>query len=255
MTAEIPTLFIFVTPKVSNDLINKVYFKLRELQNPAVFGARYEWEIPALKSRFDPEKTRAWNSEFKECDIKDDDAFFGVVADEDRDDIGEYIREEKEFDEDLKMKYYIQPQTAYQKDVINNRDYYDYNEYYVADKDWMLVNISRPSNEPSFTTIVKQFTEVGYEPMFAYFFFSNQWGLLKGDYDFLKELWKQKGLEGEYDHSKILKKYVDKTLPAQGQLPEEEPQVFRGDFRKLVRMLDEMKDEMENITELKKIKS
>jgi hypothetical protein len=125
---------------------------------------------------------------------------------------------------------------------VEKRDHYDYKSYLDNTRDILYCQVWRPEDETPFTVLVKNFSEKGIEPLFAHLFYSKAWGLLQSDYCFLKALWKNYNLEGEFDHEKTLEKYHEKCLPNEIGLPDEEPIVYRKFLNQLlsINQVDEL---------------
>lgn len=103
-------------------------------------------------------------------------------------------------------------------------------------RDWMWFQINRPDTEEPFTVLLKSFGETGYEPAFAHLFHSKDWGLFKGDYEFLEQLWEVFYPDREYNLEEIKKKWVNACYPSEGHIPFEEPMVFRKPISKLLKI-------------------
>lgn len=127
-------------------------------------------------------------------------------------------------------------QTATKGKRVEHSDYYELSTTPDKARDWMWFQVNRPETAEPFTVLIKDYEKNGYEPAFSHLFKSQDWGIFKGDYDFLKELWQVFYPDKEYDLDAIRKKWVDKCYPADGKIPLEEPMVFRKSIADLVKV-------------------
>lgn len=132
---------------------------------------------------------------------------------------------------------------------IEKRDHYEYKSYLDETRDLLYCQVWRPEDETPFTVLIKNFKENGIEPLFAHLFYCKAWGILQSDYTFLKALWKNYNLNGEFDHEEIIKKYNEKCLPQENSLPDEEPIVYRKFLNQLlsIEQIDELEKSLKDL--------
>jgi hypothetical protein len=126
---------------------------------------------------------------------------------------------------------------------LTKREYSYHSEMYLG---WMICTVERPFTVDPFTVVIKSYIETGIKPLFPALFQDSDWGLLKGDYDFLEKLWDHykftEKLEGDFSVEKmeeIMKEYrciyvapelyrkpmqqvkhiLDRSLPLEKELP------------------------------------
>ena len=113
---------------------------------------------------------------------------------------------------------------------------YNFNSYYDESRDWMACEITRAYEPVPFTTIIKRFRHEGYEPMFAYFFMSSEFGTDE-DLRFLSALWDSMYPKTKFDLPAIREKYTKRCYPSEdNMLVEEEPMIFRKPLEAIVKI-------------------
>lgn len=88
--------------------------------------------------------------------------------------------------------------------------------------------IQKPFTDRPYTTIIRNFKERGFLPLFTSLYIDSTWGLAM-DNNFLKQLWVHLGLNakiGLLDLEKEVKDHISRCSPENG-IPEAEPEVYR----------------------------
>lgn len=111
---------------------------------------------------------------------------------------------------------------------------YEFQSYPDYTRDWMFCEISRPTEEPPFVVIIKSYSKQGMTPMWGQLFYSKDWGLFKGDYDFLEALWKNFMGDAPYDLKQLVKNTIEKCYPSETSCPDEEPIVYRIPLKDMI---------------------
>lgn len=94
--------------------------------------------------------------------------------------------------------------------------------------DVLLVEITKPGVELPFTTVIRDFREVGYLPIFTNFFISKEFGTCAADIEFLRGVWAHLAMEGHFDIDSLLRKATSACLPnGEDAIVLSEPIVYR----------------------------
>jgi len=86
--------------------------------------------------------------------------------------------------------------------------------------------------------VVREFSRVGYLPLFSGFYIEMSWGVSPKDDEYLRFLWKKLGMEGECDLEKMQKERALRCYPAKGQVPEPQPEVYRKNIDQILKDFD-----------------
>ena len=236
-------------PKTDNVTVTNAYKELVKWHPVSVRKFEYDDQaIAAIKNCFDPERCVLFtigdlfleHVKMDELEKRLPDIIFAWGPDDDlRDDLSDFLH----------FALFTQVDEVVFKDIIQllnvpmlksketPTDYELFIEY--DDKrDWMFFQVQRPFDEPPFTTVVKNYSKRGMEPLFAQLFISKGWGLLKSDVDFLEALWNSEFKETEFNLTRILEKHGEELVPSKNGLPLESPWLFR-------KSIDEIKNNVD----------
>jgi hypothetical protein len=120
-------------------------------------------------------------------------------------------------------------------------DYYDFKSFIVPDRDVGIFEITKPFTNLPYTMVIRNFSKVGYLPLFSGFYIEMSWGVSTKDDAYLRFLWEKLEMEGECDLEKLQRDRALKCYPAQGHVPEPQPEVYRKTIDQ-VRMEFDMKE-------------
>lgn len=103
-----------------------------------------------------------------------------------------------------------------------------------------------------FTTRIQNYNEGKEKEFFGNVFMEKEFGLVKGDYDFLHQIWMRKFPDEDYDWKQELQKRVDLCTPGKSEdgTVEGEPVIWRTDLETVIARLYPKEDEVEIIVEL-----
>lgn len=122
------------------------------------------------------------------------------------------------------------------------KEYYDMQSFHVEDRDTMLVQIDKPHCDLPYTVIIKEFSKKGYKTVFTDLFVCNSWGVVRKDFEFLKELWTHLYKDAPYDLDTMLHEATRRCFPEDGQIPEPEPIVYRRPIQQVLETLKAKED-------------
>jgi hypothetical protein len=111
-----------------------------------------------------------------------------------------------------------------QTDARNH--YYSFECKNIPDFDKTIISICKPEIPRPFTIIISDFKEKGYKPLFTDLFASRDWGSIM-DVNFLARLWKELGINEDFDLENRLKERTSQFLPNEECDVLCEPQVYR----------------------------
>lgn len=121
---------------------------------------------------------------------------------------------------------------------------HEYSFRFVEDdsRDIALFEVTKPFTDRPYTTIIRQYSKKGKEPMFTSFFICPSWGVCNHDIVFLKKLWKHLDMPGELDVNEKLKEHVARCQPDYPGGPEAEPEVYRSSIEALSKQFFSKRD-------------
>ena len=123
------------------------------------------------------------------------------------------------------------------KDDGKDEDCYGFKTTFIEDKNLMLYQITRPYTDLPYTTIVRDFKNVGHRPFFSALFVCTSWGVSRHDVPFLGMLWKHLGMVGEFDIDELLKEATEACYPSENKIPKAEPEVYRRGIDEVMKTL------------------
>jgi hypothetical protein len=124
--------------------------------------------------------------------------------------------------------------------VVN--DFYDFHEYHVTGRDVSLFQIDKPFTDLPYTLVIRDFSKVGYLPLFSGFYIEMSWGVSPKDDQYLRFLWEKLGMTGECDLEKMQKERALRCYPGKGQVPESQPEVYRKSIDQVLAMFQSKQD-------------
>lgn len=120
-----------------------------------------------------------------------------------------------------------------------DQDYYGFNRCYLDQQDIMLYEVTKPHTDLPYTSVTKNYSKKGHLPFFTDLFICQSWGVARDDIAFLKEMWKELNMEGDFDIETLMKNATEKCMPKDDQLPEPEPEVYRRSLNDTILILKE----------------
>jgi len=103
--------------------------------------------------------------------------------------------------------------------------YYQFRSVIHEPSDTGFFEIIKANSDIPYTTIISQFTQKGYKPLFTNYFTVN---VFKNDciaIHFLSKLW-ERFMEGPFDLDTLLKEATEQCYPAENFIPNAEPRVY-----------------------------
>lgn len=126
-------------------------------------------------------------------------------------------------------------------DTSIDEDFYDFREYVVKERDVGFFEIRKPFTDLPYTIVIRNFSKVGYLPLFSGFYIEMSWGVSPKDDAYLRYLWKKLKMEGDCDLEKLQRERAMSCYPGKGSVPEPQPEVYRKSIED-VRTEFEMKE-------------
>ena len=118
-------------------------------------------------------------------------------------------------------------------------DYYSFRRQFVESQDIMLYEVTKPHTDLPYTSVTRFYSKKGHLPFFTDLFICQSWGVARADVGFLKEMWKELQMTGEFDLEKLMKEATEKCMPSDDRLPEPEPEVYRRSLEDTLTILKE----------------
>ena len=104
--------------------------------------------------------------------------------------------------------------------------YYGFNSKLYEAADLAIFSVTKPFVEDPFTIVLRNFKKDGATNFFADLFACEDWGTSFCDVSFLKQLWEELDIEGEFDVDALLERRTREFLPIEGSA-KIEPVVLR----------------------------
>lgn len=130
---------------------------------------------------------------------------------------------------------------------VHHSDHYQFDSKYLEDEDIMLYQVIKPFTDLPYTSITRNYSLKGHVPFFTDLFICQSWGVARGDIAFLKHMWTQLKMDGEFDLEKLMKTATEKCYPSDSNLPEPEPEVYRRNMDDVIKILQEKKSRVRNV--------
>lgn len=93
-----------------------------------------------------------------------------------------------------------------------------------------LAEIRKPHTDLPYTVVLRGFIENGFKYLFTSIYICDSFGVSGADFAFMKDLWGELGMLGEYDLDKMMKEHTKSCFPGEGNVPASEPEVYRKDI-------------------------
>lgn len=110
----------------------------------------------------------------------------------------------------------------------SGRDFvYSFTDLHQTDRDRMIYSVRKPFVDDPFTIIINDWSKTGGRYFFADLFACPEWGSDRCDVQFLKELWEELQMDGDFDIDELLKERTSQYFPDGENCPTVEPVVLR----------------------------
>lgn len=127
----------------------------------------------------------------------------------------------------LPPKRVEKPLVAPEQVIVNHQEFYNLVLREIKDRDVMLVQVDKPFCDLPYTVVIRNYSEKGLKSFFTDLFICQSWGVCRKDYEFLHQVWKHWGMEGNLDLDPMLLEATQRCFPQEGVQPEPEPEVYR----------------------------
>lgn len=107
------------------------------------------------------------------------------------------------------------------------QDFYSFTPRFLEEKDIMLYEVRKPHTDLPYTAVTRNYSKKGHVPFFTDLFICQSWGVSRSDIAFLKHLWGELKMDGEFDLDALMKAATEKCYPSEDNIPEPEPEVYR----------------------------
>lgn len=124
--------------------------------------------------------------------------------------------------------------------MVKEQDHYSFDTK-LLDEDIRLYEVKKPFTDLPYTSVTRNFSKKGHLPFFTDLFICPSWGVARTDVLFLKYLWDEMKMEGEFDLDQLMKEAVAKCTPSETNVPEPEPEVYRRGMEDVEKILQEKK--------------
>lgn len=114
---------------------------------------------------------------------------------------------------------------------------YAFRNVHVVERDTMLYEVKKPFTDLPYTSVIRNYSTRGHEAFFPTLYICQSWGVSRYDLPFLSFVWKELGIEGEFDMDKMLKEATERCYPSSEQIPEPEPEVYRRSLDDVLQIL------------------
>lgn len=98
----------------------------------------------------------------------------------------------------------------------------EYGFEHLVEDDIAYCEITKPFTDLPYTCVIRNYSEVGFEPLFTALYVSSSWGVTNMDYAFLEKLWVFLNMDGAIDLENRLKREIELC-----KLGKPEPEVYR----------------------------
>lgn len=103
----------------------------------------------------------------------------------------------------------------------------------------MLYEVKKPFTDLPYTSVTRNYSKKGHIPFFTDLFICQSWGVARSDIAFLKHMWNELKMDGDFDLEKLMKAATEKCYPSDDNIPEPEPEVYRRSLDNVVLILNE----------------
>lgn len=125
-------------------------------------------------------------------------------------------------------------ETASQAAPTCGVNHYRFRNFLISQKDIMIYEVIKPFTDLPYTTITTEYSERGHTPFFSSLFIVPSWGVSGQDVQFLHQVWKYLGMQGDYEPERLYRERVEACTPAPGKIAEAEPRVYRRPLEEIV---------------------
>ncbi|MGL5112703.1 MAG: hypothetical protein ACRC6O_08705 [Flavobacterium sp.] len=101
----------------------------------------------------------------------------------------------------------------------------DYSFVYTIEDNVAYCQVTKPHTDMPYTAVIRDYSSVGFEPLFTAMYVSSSWGLCNHDHVFLSKLWKYLNMDGDLDIENRLAAEIQKC-----QQGKPEPELYRLDI-------------------------
>lgn len=127
----------------------------------------------------------------------------------------------------------------------------EYGFDYLVEDNIAYCQVIKPFTDLPYTAVIRNFSEVGFEPLFTALYVSQSWGVCNLDYAFLVNLWTHLNMQGDLN--------LEKRLAAEIQLCQQgkpEPELYRLDISGVKEQLSrkQKRRDFENYNQAKFVK-
>lgn len=118
-------------------------------------------------------------------------------------------------------------------------EYYSFQSRHLESQDIMLYEVVKPFTDLPYTSVTRKYSLKGHLPFFTDLFICQSWGVARADIAFLKHMWSELQMDGEFDLESLMKDATERCLPAEDRFPDPEPEVYRRSLEDTILILKE----------------
>jgi hypothetical protein len=117
--------------------------------------------------------------------------------------------------------------------------HYSFDCKYLEEDDIMLYQVIKPFTDLPYTSVTREYSRKGHIPFFTDLFICQSWGVARNDIGFLKHMWTELKMDGEFDLESLMKDATEKCYPSETNMPNAEPEVYRRCIDDVIQILHE----------------
>ena len=115
----------------------------------------------------------------------------------------------------------------------------------IPEQDICLYEVMKPHTDLPYTSVTKNFSQIGHIQFFGDLFICESWGVTPLDIQFLQKVWTHLQMVGDYDPEKVYRDRVEACFPTPTTMPTSEPQVYRRTLEEVHQRVMDHNDGME----------
>lgn len=149
---------------------------------------------------------------------------------------------EKEVFRILTPPVIVKPIIENEPEKNHYQDHYSLETRFIEEHDTMLYQVTKPFTDLPYTTLTREYSKKGHLPFFTSLFICQSWGVSNKDIAFLKKVWEDFKMSGEFNIDILLKERTEMCYPSSGIAPEPEPIVYRRCIEDVLYTLQKKRD-------------
>ncbi len=112
--------------------------------------------------------------------------------------------------------------------------YYSVESIHIENQDICVIQVEKPFCDLPYTVVIHEYSKKGLKSFFTDLYSCYSWGVSTKDYVFLKNLWVNWAMEGEFNLDQMLLEATRRCFPDENGVIEAEPKVYRRPMKDVV---------------------